>query len=466
MLVPTGSFGIDATHMSGQAFIVLAAGKGTRMKSAIPKVMHRAAGRSLLAHVLQAAREAGPERIILVTGPGMAEVAAEARTTFADAVVVEQKERLGTGHAVRMALPALAGFSGTVTVLFGDVPLITAATLKRLAGLVSTATPLALLGFEAADPHGYGRLVANPEGKVIRIVEELDATVEERRINTCNSGIISADVALLREFVPAIGTANAKGEFYLTDIVELAAKGGRVCALATCSEAEVAGVNDRVQLAAIEAALQEQLRRRHMLAGATLVAPETVYFSTDTVLGEDVLIEPHVVFGPGVRIADRVTVHAFSHLEGASIASGARIGPFARLRPGAEIGAEAHIGNFVEVKKASIGEGAKANHLSYIGDARVGERTNIGAGTITCNYDGFEKHLTDIGAEVFVGSNTALVAPVKIGDGASIAAGSVITREVAADALAIARPPLEVKSGWAARFRAMRRAQKAARQKR
>jgi bifunctional UDP-N-acetylglucosamine pyrophosphorylase/glucosamine-1-phosphate N-acetyltransferase len=324
---------------------------------------------------------------------------------------------------------------------------------------------MAVLGFEAENPKGYGRLVRNAAGQVIAIREELDATPEERAITLCNSGIIAASSGLVWGLLSKLGNANAKGEYYLTDLVELAAAAGTPCALALCPEAEVAGVNDRVQLSGIEARLQDAYRRSHMLNGATLTAPETVFFSADTVIGQDVLIGPHVVFGPGVRVADGAEIHAFSHLEGAQVGAGARIGPHARLRPGAEIGAHAHIGNFVEVKKAAIGEGAKANHLSYIGDARVGAGSNIGAGTITCNYDGYEKHVTVIGANVFVGSNTALVAPVTVGDGANIAAGSVITRNVPADALAITRAALDVREGWAARYREIKAARKAARQK-
>lgn len=451
--------------MTELAAIVLAAGMGTRMKSGLPKVLHRAAGRSLLGHVLHAAKALSPSRVVVVAGPGMDTVADEAKAIVPGALIATQAERKGTGHAVAMARPALDGFSGIVLVLYGDVPLIEPETLEHLAALVGTAVPMAVLGFIAANPQGYGRLLRTPAGGVSAIREELDASPEEKTVTLCNSGIIAISSSLLWTLLPHIGNANAKGEFYLTDLVELAAKAGQACGLATCPEDEVAGVNDRVQLAAIEARLQQRYRRTHMLNGATLVAPETVHFAADTRIGRDVVIEPCVVFGPGVTIGDGVEILAFSHLEGATVASGARIGPYARLRPGAEIGEDAHIGNFVEVKKAVIGKGAKVNHLTYIGDARIGPRTNIGAGTITCNYDGYEKHLTDIGANVFVGSNTALVAPVKIGDGATIAAGSVITRNIPGDALAITRPELDVREGWAARYREIKAAQKAARKK-
>ena len=447
--------------MTDIAIIVLAAGKGTRMKSNLPKVLHRVAGRSLLGHVLHAARELAPREAVVVVGPDMEAVSDEARRVFPNARQAVQADRLGTGHAVSMARPALDGFSGTVLVLYGDVPLISAESLRQLAGLAGKG--MAVLGFEAANPHGYGRLLQDGSGHVVAIREELDASPAERAVRLCNSGIIAIDSALLWTLLPRLGNQNAKGEYYLTDLVELSVEAGAVCRLATCSEAEVAGVNDRVQLAGIETTLQQAYRRRHMLNGATLVAPETVFFSADTVIGQDVIIEPNVVFGTSVVIGDGVEILAFSHIEGAHVARGARIGPYARLRPGAEIGEDAHIGNFVEVKKSVIGKGAKANHLSYIGDARVGAKTNIGAGTITCNYDGYEKHLTDIGENVFVGSNTALVAPVAVGDGASIAAGSVITRNVPADALAMTRAELDMREGWAKRYREMKAARKAAR---
>lgn len=446
--------------MTDIAIIVLAAGKGTRMKSGLPKVLHRAAGRSLLGHVLHAARALAPKAAVVVVGPGMEAVWQEAANVFPSAGQAVQLDRLGTGHAVSMARDSLQAFKGTVLILYGDVPLISAESLQRLAAMAGSG--MAVLGFEAADPKGYGRLLQDAGGHVVGIREELDAGPLERAIRLCNSGIIAIESGLLWSLLPKIGNANAKGEYYLTDLVELAAAAGAACSLVTCPEAEVAGVNDRVQLAGIEATLQQTYRRRHMLNGATLVAPETVFFSADTRIGQDVVIEPNVVFGPGVAIGDGVEILAFSHIEGATVAAGARIGPYARLRPGAEIGEDAHIGNFVEVKKAVFGKGAKANHLSYIGDASVGAKTNIGAGTITCNYDGYEKHLTGIGENVFVGSNTALVAPVTIGDGASIAAGSVITRNVPADALAMTRAELDLREGWAKRYREMKAARKAA----
>jgi bifunctional UDP-N-acetylglucosamine pyrophosphorylase/glucosamine-1-phosphate N-acetyltransferase len=451
--------------MTDIALIVLAAGMGTRMKSALPKVMHRAAGRSLLGHVLAAASGLSPKRAVVVVGPDMDAVGLEAQRYFPGCNFAIQEERRGTAHAVSMAKEGLKGFTGTILVLYADVPLVQAASLSALTDKLDKKTPMAVLGFEAADPRGYGRLLKAKNGSIRAIREELDASPQERKIKLCNSGILSVNSNVLWKLIPQIKNKNAKREYYLTDLVELAAKADLRVGLVTCPEAEVAGVNDRVQLGAIEAELQARYRRDAMLGGATLVAPDTVYFSADTRIGTDVVIEPNVFFGPGVSVADNVHILANSHLEGASIGSGARIGPFARLRPGAEIGEDAHIGNFVEVKKAVIGRGAKANHLTYIGDAKVGAGSNIGAGTITCNYDGFEKHLTDIGSQVFVGSNTALVAPVKIGDGANIAAGSVITRDVPADSLAITRAELQVKDGWATRYRKMKESRKAAKAK-
>jgi bifunctional UDP-N-acetylglucosamine pyrophosphorylase / glucosamine-1-phosphate N-acetyltransferase len=450
--------------MKNIALIILGAGMGTRMKSAIPKVMHKIAGRTLLGHVMAAAADLSPQRAVVVVGPDMDKVGKEAQRYFANAAVALQTERKGTAHAVLMAKQALSGFSGTILILYADVPLIASKSIAALAEQVDGNTPAAVLGFEAVNPKGYGRLIKG-RGGIKAIREELDATPEEKALTLCNSGIIAVRSELLWQFLPQIKDSNAKAEFYLTDLIELISRSGARVGLSLCSEMEVAGVNDRMQLAAIEANLQNQYRRNAMLGGATLIAPETVYFSADTKVGTDVVIEPNVFFGPGVTVGDNVQIFANSHLEGAVIGNGAKIGPFARLRPGTEVGEDAHIGNFVEVKKALIGKGAKANHLTYIGDARVGAGSNIGAGTITCNYDGYEKSLTDIGERVFVGSNSALVAPVKIGDGANIAAGSVITADVPANALAIERSELRVKEGWALRYRQIKEARKAAAKK-
>jgi bifunctional UDP-N-acetylglucosamine pyrophosphorylase/glucosamine-1-phosphate N-acetyltransferase len=443
--------------MTDIAIIVLAAGEGTRMQSSLPKVLHKAGGRTLLGHVIKAASQVAPKRAVVVAGPQMEATAGEARRFMPGAVTVIQEKRQGTAHAVSMAEPALSGFKGTVLVLYGDVPLIAPSTITALAESVTPETPLAVLAFRAADPKGYGRLILK-SGRFIAIREELDASPAERKIDLCNSGFIAAHSDLLWRLLPRIGNDNTKGEYYLTDLVELAVKEKVGVAHTVCAEEEVHGVNTRAQLAEVERLLQARYRAAAMERGATLIAPDTVFFSADTELGRDVVVEPHVVFGPGVTVGDNVSILAFSHIEGAAIASGARIGPFARLRPGADIGESAHIGNFVEVKKAKIEKGVKANHLAYIGDARVGAGSNIGAGTITCNYDGFEKHFTEIGKDVFVGSNAALVAPVKIGDGANIGAGSVITRDVPGDAMAIARGRQETRQGLAAKYRATKRA--------
>ena len=446
--------------MADLALVILAAGMGTRMKSSLPKVLHKIAGRSMLGHVLHAGKSLGASKAVVVHGPEMPAVQKEAISIIADCHFAEQKDRLGTGHAVSTANEALSEFTGVVLVLYGDVPLIQTATLKNLLSKLNAKTKMAVLGFEAENPHGYGRFIGT-KNSITDIREELDATPREKKITRCNSGIIAIDNALLWKIIPKLSKNNAKGEYYLTDLVKLAVKAKTNVAIAMCDEMQVAGVNDRTQLSVLELAFQNEARKSAMLGGATLIDPSTVYLSADTKIGKDVVIEPNVVFGPKVTIGDEVEILAFSHIEGAIVGEGARIGPYARLRPGAEIGANVHIGNFVEIKKAKIGEGAKANHLSYIGDAIVGAGSNIGAGTITCNYDGYEKHLTEIGEKVFVGSNTSLIAPVKIGAGVNIAAGSVITADVPEDALAMSRSPQEVKEGWAKRYRAVKVTRKA-----
>ena len=446
--------------MSETAVIILAAGMGTRMKSRLPKVLHEAGGRTLLAHVLHTARELGAGQVVVVHGPGEegAAVAAHARDVFPGARLAEQAKRLGTGHAVMQALPALEGFEGTVLVLYGDVPLIRAETLRPLLEEVSAEAPLAVLGFRARDPAGYGRLLVDGSGHLAAIREERDASGEERKIDLCNSGIMALRADVLRALLPRLSNDNDQREYYLTDLVELTVRAGRRVALALAPEEEVRGVNDRAQLAEIEHAVQQRLRQRAMEGGATLIDPGTVFLSADTEIGRDVVIEPFVFIGPGVKIGDEARIMAHSHLEQAEVASGAQIGPYARLRPGAVVEAGAKVGNFVEIKKATVEAGAKVNHLTYIGDARVGAGANIGAGTITCNYDGFSKHFTDIGKGAFIGSNSALVAPVTIGDGAYVGSGSVITEDVAPDALALARARQVQKPGWAARFRAAMKA--------
>lgn len=435
----------------GLGVIVLAAGQGTRMKSERPKVLHPVAGLPMISWVVEAARTAGAERLCVVVAPGMEDVA----TVVAPASMVTQNRALGTGHATLAAADAFAGFEGDVFVLFGDCPMIRAGTLSAMASARNgpDAPAIVLLGMRPAGANEYGRIVTGPDGDVERIVEWRDACEGERAITLCNSGALLADAATLFELLGRVGNDNAKGEYYLTDVVALARDAGHRVGVVEGEEKELLGVNSRVELAAAEAVAQARLREAAMLSGVTMTAPETVFLCHDTQIGRDTAIGPHVVFGPGVSVGDGAEIKAFCHLEGARIAGGAVIGPYARLRPGTDVGEDAHIGNFVEVKNATIEAGAKANHLAYLGDARVGAGANVGAGTITCNYDGFGKHHTDIGAGAFIGSNTALVAPVRIGDGAIVAAGSTLSRDVEPDALAIERAEQTQKSGWARRFR-------------
>lgn len=437
--------------MASAAYIVLAAGMGTRMKSSVPKVMHKIAGRSMLAHVLHTVSEVDPAHVIVVVGPDMDAVSQEAASVVADVKIAVQTERLGTADAVRVALPMIEGFKGPVLVLFGDTPLIQADTLEDMKTLIADGADLAVLGFQAADPTGYGRLIQGKDQTLTAIREEADATPEERKITLCNSGVMSFEADALTRLIGQIDNNNSQNEFYLTDAVELGAAADLSLAVAECSEDDVMGINTRVQLAEAETITQERLRTLAMLKGATLAAPETTYFSMDTHLGQDVVVEPNVVFGPGVVVEDGAQIYSFSHLEHCIVRQNALIGPYARLRPGADIGVGSKVGNFVEVKKAVIEAGAKVNHLTYIGDARVGEKANVGAGTITCNYDGTSKHHTEIGAGAFIGSNSALVAPVSVGEGAYVGTGSVITKDVTADALALSRSKQVEIEGWAAR---------------
>jgi len=385
--------------------------------------------------------------------PGMEAVRAEAESIAPGIEVFEQATQSGTGNAVLAARPALERHRGDVIVLFADTPLVESDTLRRLIAALDAGAGIAALGFEAPDATGYGRLLRDPRGHVTAIREHKDASEEERRIGLCNAGVMAFRVSDLAGLLARIGNSNAKGEYYLTDAVALAAADRLITLPVGCAPEEALGVNSREQLAAAEAVFQSRARRKVMEAGATLVAPETVWLSFDTVIGRDVTIEPNVFFGPGVVVEDDVHILANCHLVGARIGKGARVGPFARLRPGADLAESVHIGNFVEVKNAKVEAGAKANHLAYIGDGRVGEGANIGAGTIFCNYDGFNKHFTDVGKGVFVGSNSSLVAPVKIGDGAYIGSGSVITKNVEPDALALERSTQETRPGWAAKFR-------------
>lgn len=451
----------ESPNARSVAVILLAAGKGTRMHSDLPKVLHPIAGAPMLHHAMRAAQSLSPRRFAVVVGHGGEKVAAAAQALVPDAMVCEQAEQLGTGHAVRMAEAALGGFEGDALVLFGDTPFIAPETLAEMVA-ARVGSDLVALGFEAAEPGRYGRMVIR-EGRLERIVEAKDATPEELAITICNSGVILADCATLFRLLAAVGNANAQGEYYLTDVIGLACGDGLLCRAVLCSEAETLGINDRVQLAGAEAIFQARARRVAMLGGATLVAPDSVHFAFDTALGRDVTIEPNVVFGPGVRVADRATIRAFCHLEQCTISDGAAVGPFARLRGGTVLGEGAYVGNFVEMKNADFGPGAKASHLSYVGDASVGAKANIGAGTITCNYDGVGKHRTMIGAGAFIGSNSALVAPLVIGDGAFVGSGSVITEDVPGDALAIGRARQVTKPGLAARLREKFKAAKAAR---
>jgi bifunctional UDP-N-acetylglucosamine pyrophosphorylase/glucosamine-1-phosphate N-acetyltransferase len=442
------------------AAILLAAGKGTRMKSELPKVMHRLAGRPMIDHVLANVDPLGCDPIVVVVGPGMEDVA----RAVAPRPTVVQMEQLGTGHATRTARSLLNGFAGDVLVLFGDSPFVSTATLQRLVERRRAGDDPAavVLGMRLADPAQYGRLVTGADGRLEAIVEYREANAEQRRIDLCNSGVMALDGKRLFGLLDKIGNSNSKREYYLTDIVAIARAAGGSCAVVEAPAAELVGVNSRADLAAAEALLQERLRARAMEEGATLLDPKTVYFSWDTRLGRDVVVAPNVIFGPGVAVADRVEIKGFCHIEGARIEAGAIVGPFARLRPGAIIGESAHIGNFVEVKNAKVGTGAKANHLTYLGDATVGAAANVGAGTITANYDGFDKHVTEIGPGASIGSNSVLVAPVKVGAGAIIGAGSVITTDVPADALSVARGRQSDKPGWAAKFREQKKAAKSA----
>ncbi|RYY23507.1 MAG: bifunctional UDP-N-acetylglucosamine diphosphorylase/glucosamine-1-phosphate N-acetyltransferase GlmU [Sphingomonadales bacterium] len=442
------------------AAIILAAGKGTRMKSDTHKVLHPIAGRPMLLHLLDSVKALGAAREVVVVGAGREQVEAAVHPLGAE--TVEQAEQLGTGHAVRMAEDALAGFEGDVLILYGDVPLVSGDTMRRmLDALHNEGGPsIVVLGFRPADPGAYGRVIVGADGRLEKIVEYKDATPEERAVTLCNSGLMAVKASDLFRLLAKLRNENAAGEYYLTDIVELAAAEGGFSVGIETDAIEVAGVNSRAELAGLEHEWQQRRRAQAMADGATLIAPETVWFAHDTRIGRDVLIEPNVFFGPGVEIEDRVQIHGFSHIEGATVMRGAEVGPYARLRPGAVMEQGSKVGNFVEMKKAILGPGAKASHLTYLGDAKVGAGANIGAGTITCNYDGFLKYPTEIGHGAFIGSNSALVAPVKIGDGAIVAAGSVVTRDVEANALGITRAKQEVKPGWAHRFREIMSAKK------
>ena len=445
-------------HARPRAAVILAAGQGTRMKAALPKVLHRIGGRAMLDHAIDAAEALGCERIIVVAGPGASPVAAHAARRLGEAAVAVQDPPLGTGHAVLAAQAALAGFEGDVVVTYADVPLLGAADIAPLFDLRAQGADLAVLGFEPADPGAYGRVILSADGALERIVEAKEASAAELAVRACNSGVLAAPAGLLFDLLGQVRNDNAKGEYYLTDVVGLARAAGLRAAAAFAAEAAVMGVNAQAELAVAEAVFQSRRRSELMAAGVNLVAPDTVHLAWDTVIEGGAVVEPYVIFAPGVTVESGAVIRAFSHLEGCHVGAGALIGPYARLRPGAEIGEAAHIGNFVEVKKVKVGKGAKANHLTYLGDGTVGAGANIGAGTIFCNYDGFDKFETHVGERAFVGSNSLLVAPVRVGAGAFTATGSVIVEDVPDDALAIARGRQVVKLGWAERFRALKRA--------
>ena len=435
--------------------IVLAAGEGTRMRSSLPKVLHRIAGHTMLAHVLTAAPHGAGDRVAVVVGPDHQAVSDEAKRVSPTATAFIQRERLGTAHAVLAARDAIAKGADDLLIVFGDTPLIDASTFERLRAPLKDGATLVVLGFRAKDPTGYGRLLVEGD-RLLAIREHGDASKAERKATLCNAGVMAMDGKTALQILDRIGNGNSKNEYYLTDAVAIVGELGRRAVAIETSEDEVRGINTKSQLAEAEQVMQNKLRKAALDAGVTMAAPETVFLAADTTFGRDVTIEAFVVIGEGVSIADGAVIHAFSNIVGASIGKNASVGPYARLRPGTVLGENTRIGNFVEVKAATIDAGAKANHLAYIGDAHVGEGANIGAGTITCNYDGADKHRTEIGAGAFVGTNSSLVAPVKIGAGAYIGSGSVITRDVPEDALAVERSEQTVKEGWAKRFRDMK----------
>jgi bifunctional UDP-N-acetylglucosamine pyrophosphorylase/glucosamine-1-phosphate N-acetyltransferase len=441
--------------------IVLAAGEGTRMRSSLPKVLHPIAGESMLAHVLAAAPRGTGQKLAVVIGPGRDDVAKEVMRARTDAAICTQHERLGTGHAVLSAREAIARGPDDLIVVFGDTPLISAATLEKMRAPLAGGSAVVVLGFRAEDPAGYGRLLTDGE-RLLAIREHADASEAERAIKLCNAGVMAIRGTVALELLEKIANANAKAEYYLSDIVEIANGNRMKASVIETTEDEVRGINTKAQLAEAEAVMQQRLRTAAMDAGVTLIAPETVYLAADTKFGKDVVIEPFVVLGPGVEIEDGAIVHSFTHAVQTKIGKKASVGPYARLRPGTVLGDGAKIGNFVETKAAAIDAGAKVSHLTYIGDAHIGANANIGAGTITCNYDGFDKHHTEIGEGAFVGSNSALVAPVRVGAGAYIGSGSVVTEDVPADALRVERAEQTTKDGWAKRFREMKMRAKAA----
>lgn len=451
--------------MTKRAAVILAAGQGTRMRSSLPKVLHPVGGRAMVDWSVALAKDVGCEKIIVVCSPAGTAVQDHVSATLGNEAIAIQDPPLGTGHAVLSAKDALRDFEGELVVLYGDTPLIPASAVNDLFAELEQGASVGVLGFEAADPGAYGRLITDVDDNLEAIIEAKEASPQELEVSFCNSGVMAATSKTMFELLAKVTNENAKGEYYLTDIVALARASGGACRAVACDEADVLGVNSRVELAQAEAAFQSKKRQDLLLAGVTMTAPETVFFSHDTVIENDVSLEPNVVFGPGVTLRSGAKVRAFSHLEGADVASGCEIGPYVRLRPGAILEKGAKVGNFVEVKNTRMGPGAKANHLAYLGDGDVGAGANIGAGTIFCNYDGFLKYQTKVGAKAFVGSNSSLVAPVSIGDGAYVGSGSVITKDVEPDSLAVARGRQIQKSGWATSFRDKMAAIKAAKKK-
>lgn len=437
---------------SKRAAIILAAGNGTRMKSSLSKVLHKVAGRAMLDWVIALAQKLDCEKIVVVTGAHNQDATKKVIEQLGQGAHALQDPPMGTGHAVLCAKDAMAGFDGNVIVLYADTPLITHATAQKAFEAVENGASIAVLGFEAKDAGAYGRLVENSSGDLLEIVEAKEASPEQLKINLCNSGVMAGPNDMLFAHLAKVTNQNAKGEYYLTDVVGLAVQAGQKCVAVRGTEDEVMGVNSRLELAEAERAFQTQKRNQLMADGVTLIAPETVFFSYDTEIENDVIIEPNVVFGAGVKIASGAHIRAFTHIEGGTIGKGAIIGPYSRIRPGSEIGEDVHIGNFVETKAAKLAKGVKANHLSYLGDVTIGQSTNIGAGTITCNYDGYFKYKTEIGEGVLIGSDTMLVAPVKVGDGAMTGSGSTITKDIPAGALSLERAPQKTIEDWATKF--------------
>ena len=432
--------------------IILSAGMGTRMQSDLPKVLHNVACEPLLIHSMRTASQIGAHKTIVVTGHGAKDVAKVATSFDPSAEIVNQSEQFGTAHAVDQTRNALLNFDGEVFVLYGDTPFIEPSTLLRMSKERNDGAKVVVLGFNTKRKSSYGRLIISPDGSLEEIVEYKDANTDQRKISFCNSGVICTDSKLLFNLIAEVENNNANNEFYLTDIVKLAKNKNLKCAAVECAENEAMGINSKVELANAETYFQTRKRIEMMLNGVTLIAPETVWFATDTVVGRDTIIEQNVIFGPEATVESHALIKSFSHIEGAHVSKGAIVGPFARLRPGAELANNSKVGNFCEVKKSQVGEGAKINHLSYIGDTKIGDNANIGAGTITCNYDGVSKHFTEIGESAFIGSNNSLVAPVRVGDKAMTASGSVITKDVPNGDLGIARAPQDNKKGFAVKF--------------